>query len=218
MVVPGIKNDILCFAAGSGNDFMNDMNLTPSPEPIKINDYIKNLPTVTVKGKTYRFLNGVGLGMDGFVCSEMNRLRELKNKKVSYIPVAVKALIKYHPTKATVTVDGETKTYNRVWLASAMKGRYFGGGMKITPDQDRFDSEFLVSSIIAHNLSKLKIISLFALIFKGTHTRYVQHVALKKCKEVKVEFDRPAILQVDGEAIPDVTSYTVSVKTKEFAV
>lgn len=211
-----IENDILYFAAGSGNDFMNDLNLTPSAEPVKINDYINNLPFVTVKGKTYRFLNGVGLGVDGFVCAEISRLRELKNKNISYIPVALKALFKcYIPTKATVTADGETNTYSRVWMATTMKGRFFGGGMMIAPDQDRSDSQNLVTSIVAHNLSKFKILSLFLLIFKGKHTKYVKHVAIKKCREVKVEFDRPTILQIDGETISDVLSYTVSAKERQ---
>ena len=211
-----IKNDILYFAAGSGNDFMNDMNLKPSAEPIKINEIIENLPIVTIKGKTYRFLNGVGLGVDGFVCAKISRLRKIKNKKVSYIPVALKALFKcYTPTKATVTVDGETATYSRVWMASAMKGRFFGGGMMIAPDQKRMDSEKLITSIVAHNLSKFRILSLFLLIFKGKHTKYTQYVAMKKCHEIKVEFDRPAIIQMDGETIEDVISYTVSAKAKE---
>ncbi len=208
-----LENELLYFAVGSGNDFMNDINIKPSSKPIILNSYIENLPTVTVKGKTYRFLNGVGLGVDGYVCSEISRKRELTNKKVSYIPVALKALFRsYIPTNATVTVDGETNTYNRVWMASAMKGRFFGGGMMIAPDQNRFEEDGLITSIVAHNLSKFKILSLFLLIFKGKHTKYVKHVAIKKCKEIKVEFDRPCILQLDGETIPDVISYTVSAK------
>ena len=211
-----INNDILYFAAGSGNDFMNDMNLKPSTEPIKINEFIENLPTVTIKGKIYKFLNGVGLGVDGFVCAEISRLREIKQKKVSYIPVALKALFKcYTPTKATVTVDGETNTYSKVWMAATMKGRFFGGGMMIAPDQDRFDSDNLITSIVAHNLSKFKILSLFLLIFKGKHTKYTQYVAMKKCHEIKVEFDRPATIQIDGETIEDVVSYTVLAKAKK---
>ena len=214
-----IKNDILYIASGSGNDFMNDIIHKYPDEPVKINELIENLPIVTIKDKTYRFLNGVGLGVDGCVCAEISRLRKIKKKKVNYIPVALKVLFKcYTPTKATVTIDGETKEYSRVWMSSVMKGKFFGGGMKIAPDQDRFDSGNLVTCLVAHNLSKLKIISLFVTIFKGTHTKYVKHVAIKKCHEIKVEFDRPTILQIDGEPIEDVVSYTVSAKAKELVL
>ncbi len=208
-----LENELLYFAAGSGNDFMNDINMKPSSKPIILNSYIKNLPVLSVNGEDYKILNGAGLGVDGYVCSEISRKRSQTNKKVSYIPVALKALFKqYTPTTATVTTDGETNTYKRVWLASAMKGRFFGGGMMIAPDQNRFEEDGTITSIIGHNLSKLKILSLFLLIFKGKHTRFTKYVAIKKCKEVKVEFERPCILQLDGETIPNVTSYTVAVK------
>lgn len=213
------KNRIFYYAAGSGNDFMNDLDMKTGVKPINISEYINDLPTVTVKGKTYRFFNGVGLGVDGYVCSEISRKKREKNKQVGYIPVALKALFKdYIPSKAVVTVDGETNTYNRVWLTSVMKGRYFGGGMKIAPDQDRFNRDGLLTALVGHNLSKFKILCLFLLIFKGKHTKYVKHVAIKECREVKVEFDRPTILQIDGEAIPDVTSYTVTANVKETAI
>lgn len=119
------KNKVYYYAAGSGNDFMNDLGENPYGKPIKIDDYISALPTVTVSGKTYRFLNGVGLGVDGYVCAEISRKKEVKKKKVSYVPVALKALFKdYKPTKATVTVDGVANTYERVWMTCVMKGRF----------------------------------------------------------------------------------------------
>lgn len=211
-----IKNDILYFATGSGNDFMNDIKHKYPNNPVKINELIDNLPVVTIKGKTYRFLNGVGLGVDGCVCSEINRLRKIKNKKVNYIPVALNVLFKhYTPTKATVTIDGETNVYNRVWMASVMKGKFFGGGMKIAPNQDRFNSDNLISCLVAHNLSRFKILSLFITIFRGTHIKHIKHVSIKKSREVKVEFDRPCSLQIDGEPIENVDSYTISARTKE---
>lgn len=89
--------------------------------------------------------------------------------------------------------------------------------MMIAPDQKRFDDEGLVTSVVAHNLSKFKILSLFLLIFKGKHTKYVDYVAVNKCREVSVEFDRPCILQLDGETISNVSSYTVKINKTEFA-
>ena len=213
-----IKNDILFFAGGSGNDFLNDIGETASLKPIKINDYIKNLPTVTINGKAYRFINGIGLGVDGYCCKEVNRIHKEKNKKANYALIALKGLLKaYTPVNATVTVDGETVSYKKVWLASAMKGKYFGGGIGIAPDQNRFEEDGTVTCLVGHDLSRLKVIWLFTLIFKGTHTKHVKYVAVKKCHEIKVEFDRPTPMQIDGETIPDVTSYIVTAKTKSLA-
>lgn len=53
----------------------------------------------------------------------------------------------YKSTTATVTVDdNKPVTIKKAWLAPTMKGKYYGGGMKVTPFQDRnsSDKKFLV--------------------------------------------------------------------------
>ena len=207
-----IGNDILFCAAGSGNDFINDLGLDTLGEPIKINDYIKNLPSVEVNGRVYKFINGIGYGMDGYVCQEVNRQRELKGKQVSYTPIAVKGLMwAFKPVNSTVIVDGAEYQYKKVWLVPSMKGKFFGGGMKIAPMQNRSNKEGTLSVIIAHDLSKLKITALFLTIFKGNHIKFKKHVTVLKGRDIKVVFDRPCPMQIDGETISDVLEYSVKV-------
>ena len=50
------ENDIFYYATGSGNDFLNDLEKKKGEPPFKINKYLKNLPTVTVNGKSSLFL------------------------------------------------------------------------------------------------------------------------------------------------------------------
>ena len=66
-----IPCDILLFPAGTGNDFYRDIkeNYDDSEMP-SIKKFVTNLPVVTIDGKQYRFLNGIGFGVDG-VCCEM---------------------------------------------------------------------------------------------------------------------------------------------------
>lgn len=210
-----IANDILYFAAGSGNDFLNDIGEKPTDKPIKINEYIKELPVLYVNGETYRFINGIGFGLDGYACAECNRLRKEKGKKVSYAMVALKGLLGgYTPVNATVRIDGKEFAYKRVWLASCMKGKFFGGGLKIAPYQQRTSPKNEVTSIIVHNLSRLRILTVFPSLFKGTHVKYTQYVDMKKCNEVTVAFDRPIDLQIDGETVSKVSEYTVKFQNK----
>ena len=210
-----IKNDVLFLAAGSGNDFLNDLNLKPDNKPIKINDYIKNLPTLTVNGKSYRFINGIGYGVDGYCCAEKKQCLK-KGKKGNYVLIALKGLLyAFKPRNATVCVDGKEYKYSRVWMVTSMKGRFFGGGLMIAPTQDRNNLENSLSVIVAHNLSKLKIIFLFLTIFKGKHIKYKKYVAVHNSKEITVKYDKPAPLQIDGEVISDVESYTVTSSAKE---
>lgn len=208
-----LQQKIYFYTCGSGNDFLNDVrerceiinNLIP------MNDFIKSLPSVTVNGKTSRFINGIGYGIDGYCCEEGDRIRENTNKKVDYTKIAIMGLLgKFKPRNATVTVDGETIQYRKVWLAPTMIGRFFGGGMMITPNQDRLNEEHVVSSCVVHDSGKLKTLIIFPNIFKGKHISHTDIVEIKLGHEIRVEFDKPCALQVDGETYLNVKYYTVS--------
>lgn len=208
-----IKNDILYFAAGSGNDFLHDLEL-PTDKLHKINSYLTNLPKVEIKGETYRFLNGIGFGLDGYCCEEGNRKRQDSNKPINYTPIAIKGLIyAFKPVNATVWVDGKEYTYSRVWMVPTMKGRFFGGGMKVAPDQNRTSKNSEVTVLVAHNLGKLNILRLFPSIFKGKHIKFKKYVEIHKGHSVKVRFDRPCAMQIDGETVSDVIEYLVTAES-----
>ena len=51
---------------------------------------------------------------------------------------------------------------------------------------------------------------IFPKIFKGKHATHTDIVEIKTCHEVRVEFDKPCALQIDGETYLDVKSYSVS--------
>ncbi|HBK01904.1 MAG TPA: diacylglycerol kinase family protein, partial [Clostridiales bacterium] len=99
-----ILPELYFYAAGTGNDFLNDVS-PESKEPIKINEFLKNLPTVIVKGQAYKFINGVGYGLDGMCCQVGDDLRAKSDKPVNYTSIAIKqVLYAYKPKKAKVTV------------------------------------------------------------------------------------------------------------------
>ena len=62
-----IKNNVYYYAAGSGNDFLRDINGKVGEE-VLLNPYLKNLPTVYVKDVVSKFINGIGYGLDGYCC------------------------------------------------------------------------------------------------------------------------------------------------------
>lgn len=108
-------NDIFYIAKGSGNDFLNDIKHNEDEnKPILINKYFENLPKVTVNGKTYRFLNGIGYGIDGYCCEEGDRLKQKSDKAVNYTAIAIKGLLyAYSPRNAKITIDGVTKEFKK---------------------------------------------------------------------------------------------------------
>ena len=205
--------DVWYYAVGTGNDFLRDVERTGTDAPFSVKEYIRNLPTAEVKGKTYRFFNNVGFGIDGYCCEEGDRQKQKKpNKAVNYTAIAIKgALFAFKPRNATVTVDGVEHHFKKVWIAPTMKGRYYGGGMKATPNQDRNDPDGTLSVMVFHNCGRLGILMAFPSIFTGEHVKKEKLVTILTGKDVHVKFDRPAAVQVDGETILDVTEYTASV-------
>lgn len=119
-------------------------------------------------------------------------------------------LFHYKPTNAVVTVDGQKHTYKKVWLAPTMNGRYYGGGMMPTPAQNRKNTDGTVSAMVMYGAGKLKTLAVFPSIFKGEHVRHEEMVDVLTGHTIRVEFDRPTPLQIDGETIPNVTSYEVT--------
>ena len=208
----GIKNDILYYATGSGNDFLRDLDKVPDDGPVKINEHLTNLPIVTVNGKEYRFLNGIGYGLDGYSCEIGDKLRNSSAKAINYTAIAIKGLLyDFKPANATVTIDGVQHKYKKVWIAPTMVGRYYGGGVMPAPSQRREDRLDHVSLALLFGTGRLKTLTIFPSTFKGEHTKYKKNVEIFAGKHIVVEFDRPIALQVEGETIPNVTRYEVKV-------
>ncbi len=205
-----ILGDIFFYSAGTGNDFKHDVDSDNSLYRIRLNDYIRNLPTVTVGGVTYKFVNGIGFGIDGYCCEEGDRKRAAGKQDINYSAIAVKGcLFRFKPYGADITVDGETRHYDKVWLAPTMFGKYYGGGMKVAPEQDRNNPQHTVTNVVIHGTGRLKTLIRFAKIFSGEHTKYTDMVDIRTGHEVRVVFDRPCALQIDGETVKNVTEYTV---------
>lgn len=201
---------IYIFAGGTGNDFINDVIGTGKDELVQINDYIKNLPVITVNGKEYKFLNGIGYGIDGWACEEGDKDRERTGKAPNYTIIAIKGLLwKFKTLSARVTVDGVTEEYQHVWMCPTMNGRYFGGGMMVTPDQDRLNPERSLSVVVVPCKWRLKLLRIFPKIFSGKHKKHTDIFKTRIGYDVKIEFDRPCALQIDGETVLGVTEYSV---------
>lgn len=204
------KNPIYYVKSGSGNDFYHDAEDDVVDGVIALNKYLQNLPVVTVNGVERRFLNGIGYGLDGETCYEGEILRTKSDKPVNYAMIAIKLLIHgYHLHKATITVDGKVSKFEHVWLASTMKGRYYGGGMKVAPEQNRFNENGTLSVVCLHKRSRLGTLLRFPGLFTGEHVKKTDWCQVVEGKEIKVEFEQPCAIQIDGEVIPQVTSYSV---------
>jgi diacylglycerol kinase family enzyme len=208
--------DIYYYPAGTGNDFLNDLGRTGDTGPFLLNPYITDLPKIHFGNQTHTFINGVGYGIDGYVCEEGDRVRKKTGKPINYTAAALKGLLyAYKRTNATVTVDGTSYSFKHVWMTPTMLGRFFGGGMMCAPAQDRLNPDGTVSLMVMRCASKLRTLLLFPSIFKGKHVRATKIVTMFKGHHIHVRFDRPTALQIDGEVFSGVSEYTVTTATAE---
>jgi diacylglycerol kinase family enzyme len=87
-----------------------------------------------------------------------------------------------------------------------MHGKYYGGGMRVAPDQVRGGDS--LSCCVWHTTGKLATLMHFPKIFEGKHVKYKKSIDMFTGKRITVEFDRPTALQIDGETVSGVTTYT----------
>ena len=205
------NHHIYYFPTGTGNDFYKDIGGKKNQGPVVIDQYLRFLPTVTVNGKSYKYINNVSFGIDGYCTAAADDLRA-KGKKVNYTTIALDGLLaKYKPCDAIIEIDGVKQHYKKVWLASTMNGRYLGGGMMAAPGQNRLNKAHFQSVLLYYNKGRLHSLLNFPKIFKGKHVGKPSLAQLLPGRSIHVTFSEPRAIQIDGETIRDVTEYTVRV-------
>ncbi len=201
------NNKIFIHKAGNGNDFLRDLNELKE-DFVEITPYLRHLPLVTLNGETSKFINGVGFGIDGMVCVESDKLKASGKKNINYTTLSIKLLLtKYKKVNAEVCVDGKTFKFKNVYIGSAMNGKYYGGGMKEAPNQDRQSD--LVSVVVWHDFTKMGALMTFPKIFTGEHVKKTKHITVLSGKEITMTYSKPTDLQIDGESYHAVTTYSV---------
>ena len=204
-----IPVDLYLYGGGTGNDFLTDLGIAGGSAPVKINEYLDNLPTVYVNGMIKKFINGIGYCIDGYCCEVADQLKAKSDKPINYTGIAIKGLLfHYKPTNAVITVDGTEYNFKKVWLAPTMHGRFYGGGMMAAPAQDRKNEEGTLTVMTFHGKGRILTLMAFPSIFKGEHVKK-KMVDTIVGKEITVKFDRPVALQIDGETVLNVSEYTV---------
>lgn len=196
--------EIYLYKAGTGNDFRR--SIKKRGKIIRIDQYLKNLPTVKYNDTERVVLNGAGLGIDGVVCHLVNVTRANKSKS-NFFKNALRAFKEYEVQDITVTIDGVTRKYTNVWFATVMNDKYFGGGMKIAPTASRLADDMVV--VIVHNISKAKLKSIFPFVYLGWHQR-IKGVEIMRGNNVVIETQGDSYLQIDGDVVLGIDKIEVN--------
>lgn len=210
--VNGIKHldieiEVYLFCGGTGNDFGREFK-SRKGKLINITKYIKNLPLYRINDNEELFINGCGFGVDGDVCLMVNNL-ENKKKGLNYLKSSIGLLKRFKRYDLELTVDGVRHNFTKVWFISLNNGKYFGGGMKVSPNSDRTDD--ILEANIIHSVGFWKLLIIFPLIFLGKHILF-KHVGISqvKGKNFVVKASKVLNFQTDGEVLTGVEKFIVN--------
>lgn len=176
-----IRQEILYFPTGCRNSFAKGQGKAFYGNPFPVTQVLKQLPSVEVKGRRYRFVSGVCVGFCD--CFRPRRLKVIADKKMY--------------------------AYNRVWGTAAVCGSFCEGVLSAGKQAADSDQRTL-SVMLLHGTGRLRALCIRSRLFKGKRIVRPKWIAVHTGHEITVEFDCPIQLEIDGETVPDVTCFRVS--------
>lgn len=201
-VLNGIVDPTACklglIPSGTGNDFATCVGL-----PMDVEKATKILLDCEAKDTDYiemadrRCMNVGGIGMDVDVLERC--LRGKMRGKLKYFISLLKSFFVFDGCDVTVTIDGKEEKHNAI-LVDVCNGVMYGGGIPICPKADVADGK--ISALVVDCIGgKMALLKALLTLMKGKILEYPK-TSYYLCEEVRVTFDKPCIVQLDGELYP----------------
>lgn len=215
--VLGCSNCIVgVISAGSGNDF--GRGFPTFKHAVELNNYVKttgktlqmDIGQLTTQNERYTFVNNAGIGFDAYIAVQVNNspIKKILNKfslgKLAYTYFVMKTLGTFKNFSLTVETPNHYKTFEKVWFVTVSNQPYFGGGMKISPLSNTADGKIEIT--VVHDLSRIKLLLLFASVFFGKHTS-LKEVYQITSSSVNLTTDETMYRHVDGEYANKTTPF-----------
>jgi YegS/Rv2252/BmrU family lipid kinase len=152
------------------------------------------------------FVNVLGLGIDAQVIAGFRQQRLRWPGKTGYFLSGFKELGRLRQHRITGALDGRGLSTDAMLVAIGL-GRYFGGGMMITPGASPQAGHFQV--VLAQKLSRLELLGLLPGLYSGQHLDH-SRVTAAFAGQVTIHADPPADVEAEGE-LEGVTPIEVAI-------
>jgi diacylglycerol kinase (ATP) len=143
------------------------------------------------------FMNVLGLGFDGQIVARFRSQHPRLPGKIAYFLSGLEELPRLTTHRVTATLNGRSLETDAVLIALGL-GRYFGGGMMVTPDASPQAAHFQV--VLAQRMTPMDLLGILPKIYLGRHLDHPQ-VAVEFAGHFKLEADPPALVEADGELV-----------------
>jgi YegS/Rv2252/BmrU family lipid kinase len=188
-------------SAGSGGDFVRSFGLPPDAEQAArhlAGDRVRPLDVGTVTcadGPSRYFVNIAEAGLGGAVVARAARLsRRLGGAR--YAAGFWLALPGFRPAAVRLDADGHAHAW-RAFNVVVANGRFYGGGMHISPKSDPCDQAL---DILVMTGPKSDSFTTLPKVYQGAHLPH-RNIAELRAGQLRVEADAPFPVEADGELL-----------------
>ena len=141
------------------------------------------------------FVNVLGLGFDARVIAGFRQQCLRLPGKAGYFLSGFKELSRLTPHRITGELNGRPLDTIALVVVLGL-GRYFGGGMMITPGVSPQAGHFQV--VVGQRLSSLEILTLLPKIYDGKHLDHPR-ITSAYAGQIKIAAAPPALVEAEGE-------------------
>lgn len=212
---PSIPVPLAIFPCGSGNDFYINLERgnyrkkkgVQAAEAVFDAIINKRLHTVDlIKADGMAYINIGNIGLDARIVRNA-----LKYKKrlghYAYLAAVYKSIIQHINLPLIIKADGKTFE-GKYTFAAICNGRYYGGGIPVSPNADIDDGQITICLVEA--MSRPKAMILFPVLFFSLHTKLKQ-VRYLNCKSLTITLPHAEILCLDGNLYEKSGSITFEI-------
>ncbi|MCL4540420.1 MAG: diacylglycerol kinase family lipid kinase [Bacteroidetes bacterium] len=184
---------------GTGNDFSRAIGRLKNLQEYLhrvVAGKVKSIDVgmLSVKGRDFVFVNGIGIGFDAEVARESMNVHRLKGLS-RYLYTVIKTLYKYKSTRMKIGL-GERVVEDKTFLIAIGNGISAGGGFLLTPDAVLNDG--LLDACIVSDVPVGRALRLIPSVLKGTHGKHPE-VTFGKAASILIESEAPVSIHRDGE-------------------
>jgi YegS/Rv2252/BmrU family lipid kinase len=203
--IAGLDVDLAVIPRGTGWDFVRTYGI-----PRKLAGAVE----VALRGRTreidlgrarYRawdgsegeslFANIASAGMSGAIAKRTNETSKALGGKASYLWATLAVFSRWRSDEVRVRVDGHEHA-GRMHDVIVANGRYFGGGMMISPEAEPDDGQFDV--LLIGDLTKRDLMLTLPKTYRGKHLPHPKATTLRGTR-VEIDAPEPLPVELDGE-------------------
>ncbi|MCU0441554.1 MAG: YegS/Rv2252/BmrU family lipid kinase [Bacteroidia bacterium] len=156
------------------------------------------------------FVNGVGIGFDGWVVKNLIEKKWLTGKAAYYATV-LRLLLFHKESNMRVTTNQSSIDLNTFMIAAA-NGKTYGGGFMVAPRASLTDG--LLELVIVSKISLAQRIRYLPVLEKGKHLHNpLSFITYQQTEKIHIQSSKKIPAHLDGELL-EATEFNISILPK----